>query len=183
MANKKRQKPKDPKARANPGGFTKAGPNSRSGGRNRRASQKAAVRQSSSSKDILTEARESQRADRLAIQLEQRIAQAELAKELICSLHAGSLAEKVARLIIDAFPFVEVTKIAGKGRVDFAVDEMRSQLTFNEMQREAAIKVGINGAKQALAKARYQLAEPAVSSYTSAATTEPSDSSHQLVNA
>lgn len=183
MASNKRQKPKETKDRSNPSGFTKAGPNSRSGGKNRHAARKAAMRRTATDKNILEEARDSKLESKLALQLNFRLSQAELAKDHIYTLQAGSLAEKVARLIIESFPSVEVDKTAGKSRVQRATDEAMTQLTYHELLREAAIKVGVNCAKRALNRAYDELTKPSDNSHTSELSEDSQGVTPELVNA
>jgi hypothetical protein len=148
-----------PKARNNTAGFTKAGRNSRSGGKNQQAARKVSTvrtQNGASLFDQLADDRRTAKDFRTKAYQERSqreraflVSQATLAKSMI-SLGAGTLAEKVAYLIIDAFPTVTVNKREGLSRTEVARVAAMLQLESHEISRQGAIDLGFGKARHAL---------------------------------
>jgi predicted DNA repair protein MutK len=149
-----------PKTRTNTG-FTKAGRNSRSGGKNRHADRKAALRLTRNSKSVLELRVDDLRQEALqraaeerrlkaAKQLEFRKRQATMAMTLL-DLRKGSLSMRVASLMIEAFP--TATPVHGSSRHKVAEASMMTMLSGDEVSRTAAVTHGVRTANRALYRA------------------------------
>lgn len=157
----KHQKPKD-RSKAERV-YTKAGPNSRSGGKNRHADRSLQARQMQNDNDLFTRAFAERRRE-IALAREQsmwefRMKQANLAESML-KLHPRSLSDRVARLVIKHFPDVEPSD--GIKRTKAAELAMLNELSDYELdeRRKDDVMKGVRAARATLSQAYNELTKP-----------------------
>lgn len=160
MASTKHAKPKDrTKAAA---GFTKAGPNSRSSGKNR---HRKTPNEGFSFEAMYADRRRQAADNRAAREAEadaQRQQQVDLARqsESITKLKAGTTAHTMAHAVLNWFAVSEPEKVNGqqvRSRTAVAEGMALQELSDDDVAREGAVKFGRSCARNALQQAFAKL--------------------------